>query len=162
MDLITRLFIAAVSSVAGSLGGLFFSKRLKARAEYYDALIRFINHILSEVRFRKNPIKAIVQDFMNIGETPLTKNLSEYSSAADPKNPALSRGVLKPAEAGEIKLFLSSLGTLDSETQVFELDAYKEKFSLHARKTADRREKFSSMYVKLGFFAGLAAGILIL
>ena len=162
MDWITKFVIAAVAAAAGSMGGLFFSKRLKTRAGYYRALTGFISHILSEVKFRKNPLKTIVSDYIKLGETPLNKNLSEYLNAADPKNLSLTKGSLKTAELAEVKNFLSSLGALDSATQVCELEAYKEKFSALALHTAQVRDKHSSMYVKLGFFIGLAAGILVL
>ena len=114
------------------------------------------------MKFRKNPLKIIVRDFMAAGETPLSNNLSEYAAAADPTAATLSHGALKRAESAEVQKFLSSLGSLDSDTQVFELEAYALKFAGAESDASEKNKKFSAMYIKLGFFAGLALGILIL
>lgn len=162
MSIGTKLLLVSVATAAGTMTGLFFSKRLKARSEYYKALIAFMNYILAEVKFRRNPVKAIIRDFMNLGETPLSKNLSEYLETDDPKDLKLTKGYLKSAETFEIRKFLSALGSVDAETQSFELEAEKERFSGVAAAAALHREKYSSMYIKLGFFAGLALGVLLL
>jgi len=156
------MLIAAASSCAGAMGGLYFSKRVKARAAYYEALVGFINQIISEIKFRKNPIKIIAEEYMKMKVSALNTHLTEYVQSPNPTSLQLSRGVLKPNELERVRLFLESLGTLDSETQILELEAHKEKFSLEAKKTLEHQQKFSGMYVKLGFFAGLALGIIIL
>jgi len=162
MDIITRLLIAAASSCAGAFVGLFFSKRVKRRASYYEALLDFIGHVNSEIKFRKNSVKKICEDFLASNQTPFNKNLSEFASTPIPYNMVLSRGVLKKTELEEVRQFLLSLGTLDSETQSLDLELQREKFSAIADKNAKKRTQFSSMYVKLGFLAGLALGIIIL
>ena len=141
---------------------MYFSKKLAARADYYKALTACINHISSEVKFRQNPIKMVVESFMRLGETPLSKNLAEYLTAFDPTLLQLSKGVLKEKESMEVQKFFGSLGSLDSDTQVFELETYQEKFERIAQETAEKRSKYSALYIKLGFFIGLAAGILLL
>ncbi|MCL2847940.1 MAG: stage III sporulation protein AB [Firmicutes bacterium] len=162
MSIITRFLIVASLSAAGAMGGLYFSKRLKTRASYYEALVDFINHTLTQVKFRKDPIKKIMQSFIDLGETPLNKNLLEYIAVDTPNSLSLSRGVLKTGEIEEIKQFLVSIGTLDSQTQIFELEAYKEKFN-HILVVANEKKRiFGGMYVKLGFFAGLALGIIVI
>ena len=160
--MITRFLLAAATTVVGALIGLLFSKRLKQKANYYSSLVDFINHLLAQIKFRKDPIKKVMQDFLDLAETPLSKNLAEYIAAPAPENLSLSRGILKRAELIEIKQFLLSLGTLDSTTQIFELEAYKEKFNSQKEKYAQKQKTFSSMYVKLGFLAGLAVGIIII
>jgi len=160
--MITRFLLAAAASALGAMVGLYFSKRLKQKANYYGALIDFINHTLTQIKFRKDPIKKIMHDFVSFADTPLNKNLQEYIEAAAPENLHLSRGILKKAELAEVKQFLLSLGTLDSTTQIFELEAYKEKFASTKTHFGDKRKTYSSMYVKLGFLAGLAVGIIII
>jgi len=161
--MITRLLISAASSVAGSFVGLFFSKRVKKKAAYYDALLDFIAHITSEVKFRKNSVRQICNNFLaTSSDTPFNKNLLEFSEASNPFEIVLSRGVLKKSELVEVRQFLASIGTLDSETQIMELELAKEKFSTLSKKNNETKHKFSSMYVKLGFLAGLALGIILL
>jgi len=162
MSIITRFLIAASLSAAGAMGGLFFSKRLKTKADYYVALIDFINHTLTQIKFRKDPIKKIIQNFVNLGDSPLNKNLLEYIEADTPQLLLLSKGILKAGEIEEVKQFLVSLGTLDSVTQICELEAYKEKFSQSVVIANEKKRVFSGMYVKLGFLAGLALGIIII
>ena len=160
--IITKFLLVIIASAAGTFGGMYLSRRLKTRAGYYAALGAFINHISSEVKFRKNPIKIIVADFLADNETPLSKNLSEYADAPDPISAVLSRGVLKKTESAEVQKFLSSLGYLDSDTQVCELQLYKEKFAALSSDASEKSKKYAAMYVKLGFFLGLALGIVVL
>ena len=162
MNMITKLLLVCVASAAGAMTGLFFSKRLKARANYYKALVAFLNHIIAEVKFRRNPIKTVIREFMAFGETPLSKNLSEYLAEADPKNLKLSRGSLKQAELAEVKKLLSGLGASDADTQNFELEAEKAKFTPISETAAQHSAKYAASYVKVGFLLGLALGILIL
>ncbi|MCL2375503.1 MAG: stage III sporulation protein AB [Firmicutes bacterium] len=162
MDIGLRFLIASICAAAGSLVGLFFSKRLRARAGYYEALSNFVSHLLTEVRFRKNPVKAIAAEFTALGETPFSKNLGEYIKSQNPQEIMLSKGALKKAELPEVQKFFSSLGTLDASTQIFELEAVKDKFAKKSDEVEKRRDRYASMYVKLGFFAGLALGILVL
>ena len=162
MDIITRLLIAAASSCAGAFIGLFFSKRIKKRAAYYEGLIDFIGFVSGEIKFRKNSVKQICSDFLSQKQTPFSKNLSEFASSDIPHNMVLSKGVLKKTELEQVRLFLLSLGTLDSETQTLDLELQKEKFASIYEKKAKSKTQYSSMFVKLGFLAGLALGIIIL
>ena len=99
---------------------------------------------------------------MSQNESPFSKNLAEFADAPDPKTVRLTKGVLKQAEIPEVQGFLSSLGSLDSDTQIFELEVYKEKFSAASAAAAEKSDKLSAMYIKLGFFLGLALGIVLL
>ncbi|MCL2062575.1 MAG: stage III sporulation protein AB [Firmicutes bacterium] len=162
MNAITKLLLVCIASAAGAMAGLFFSKRLKARAEYYKALLAFANHVLGEVKFRRNPIKTVMRDFMSLGETPFSKNLTEYLDAQNPNALKLTRGCLKQNEAEEVKKFLAALGGLDADTQVSQLEADKLRFAPLAETAAQHYTKYASTYIKLGFLVGLAAGILIL
>jgi len=162
MSFTTRLLIVASLSCSGAMVGLFFSKRLKQRAAYYGALVDFITHLQAQVRFRKDPIKSIAAGFVALSETPFNKNLLEYTAGVDPKALTLSRGVLKPHELLKVQAFLSSLGTLDSDTQLFELEAHKARFSSLATLASSKKKANSSMYIKLGFMAGLALGVIIM
>ena len=162
MNIITRLLIAAASACSGALVGLFFLKRLKTRAQYFAAVNDFISHVSSEIKFRKNPLKQIVSDFLATNQTPFSKNLTEFNLANSPNELVLSKGVLKKTELEQVRLFLLSLGTLDSETQTLDLELQKEKFASIYEKKAKSKTQYSSMFVKLGFLAGLALGIIIL
>ena len=162
MDIITRFLITAILSCAGAFVGVFFSNRFKTKASYYVALVDFINHTLAQVKFRKDPIKSIMLSFMALGETPLNKNLQEYIDADTPLSLTLTRGILKKHELEEVRQFLISLGTLDSSTQIFELEAYKEKFTHILVATKEKKQVFAPLCIKLGFFAGLALGIIII
>ncbi|MDR2201796.1 MAG: stage III sporulation protein AB [Clostridiales bacterium] len=155
--------ILSLAALAGSMTGLMFGKRLSRREAYFADAVDFINLFITEVKFRKNSTKQIVSEFLNARSTPLRLNLTEYLECGDYSSGlSLTRGLASASEAAEIKKLLLCLGTADSETQIFELENFKERFAVYAAAAADKRKKFAAVYVKLGFFGGLALGIILI
>ena len=160
--MINRFLIIAISMALGAVVGLYFSKRLTRRAAYFDALMDLVNLFLSEMKFRKTTTKQVVAEFRDNSKTPLNTNLTEYINCTDFSNLKLSKGLLTENERIDVKKFLLSLGTSDSHTQIFELENFKDRFLQMQNTAQEKRKKYASLYIKLGFLAGLALGIIII
>ncbi len=160
--MITKFLIVALCMVAGTMTGAVFSKKLVKRAEYFENLLDLVNAIISEVKFRKSTTKTILSEFCGSDGSLLSEHLKTYIDCEDFSSFRLSKSFLSKEEAAEIEKLFLSLGTSDSKTQIFELENYKLKI-LNMRETAnEKKKKLGGLYIKLGFFAGLTLGIIIL
>lgn len=158
----TNILILSLACFSGTIVGFYFAKRLKDKANYYASLSELINFISSEVAFRRNAITSIMYSFLSTNKSPLVKNINEYIASFDSGNLVLSQGALKKTELEEVRLFFAALGSLDSFTQINELNLQSIKFNDKKVITQNNYKQHYSMYIKLGFFAGLALGIILL
>lgn len=160
--MITKFLIVALCIVAGTMTGTVFSKKLGKRSEYLESLLNLINVIISEIKFRKSVTKNILSEFCSADSSLLTNHLNEYINCEDYSGFELSKSILSKEETEEVKKLLLSLGTADSKTQIFELENYKLKFTDMYKTADEKKKKFGGLYIKLGFFAGLTLGVIIL
>ncbi len=160
--MITKFLIVALCMVAGTMTGVMFSKKLVKRAEYFEKMLNLVNAIISEVKFRKSATKTILSEFCKSDGSLLSEHLRTYIECEDFSSFALSKNFLNEEEKREIERLFLSLGTSDSQTQIFELENYKLKISDMLKAADEKKKKFGGLYIKLGFFAGLALGIIIL
>ena len=160
--MITKFLIVSLCILSGTMTGVIFSKKLTKRSEYFASLLRLINIIISEMKFRKSTTKKILSEFYERDTSPLKEHLKEYIECDDLSELKLSKNVLTTEESADVKTLLLSLGTADSNTQIFELENRKLQIAEKSKNADDKRKKFGSMYIKLGFFAGLTLGIIIL
>ena len=160
--MITKFLIVALCIVTGTMTGAVFSKKLGLRSEYFENLLNLINIIMSEVKFRKSSTKKILSEFCETNSSSLTLHLEDYIKCDDFSKLKLSKSVLSKEETEEVKKLLLSLGTADSKTQIFELENDKLKFTDMFKTADEKKKRLGGLYIKLGFFAGLTLGIIIL
>lgn len=160
--MVTKFLIVSLCITAGTMTGAVFSKRLKSRACYFDELLGLVNRIMAEVKFRKNTTKSILTEFCKECTSPLVGHLTEYLNCTDYSALKLSKSILTNDETEEVRKLLLSLGTSDSTTQLFELENSRLKVSQMLVTAEEKRKKLGGTYIKLGFFAGLTLGIIIL
>ena len=159
--MVTKFLIVTLCMVAGTMTGAVFSKKLSKRAEYFESLLRLVNVIISEVKFRKSSTKKILSDFCETDNSYLKENLKEYINCEDFSTLKLSKNILNNEEIHNVKSLLLSLGTTDGNTQIFELENYKLKISDTYKTAEEKKKKLGGLYIKLGFFAGHTLGIII-
>lgn len=160
--MITKMLIVALCILAGTMTGLIFSKKLKNRANYYKSAAAFVDTLITEVSFKKSTIKKIMNDFLVSNNSAFNNDINEYLSCADKNSLILKKGVLNESECYEMKKFFQSLGQSDAQTQITELENYKKLFGKFYSEAEEKMKKNGGMYIKLGFFAGLALGIILL
>lgn len=158
----TILLIISLCAFCGTMVGLFFGNRLVKKDEYFKSLLALTNKILTEVKFRQNTIKSIFKEFSENNKTQLNIHINDFLNCTNYSNLNLTKRIILEKELIEVKNFFLSLGTVDSQTQIFELENYKNIFTEFSAEATKNRKQKASMYVKLGFFAGLALGLIII
>ncbi|MDR0426897.1 MAG: stage III sporulation protein AB [Clostridiales bacterium] len=161
--LATKLLIAFLSCVAGTLFGLALSKRLTRRRRYFEELISLINLLESDLRFKQENISILLDASTAHSVSKVRTNALEFIAYAGGGGAlSVTKHDLTRREFAVVAEFFQSLGTLDLSTQLFVFDNYRTKLK-EFYEAADRAERaMGKSYVKLGFLMGLAAGIMLL
>lgn len=162
--MITKLCIICLCVVGCSMVGLKFNKDSAERVRYYENLLLLINNIISTVQFRQESLKSVLLQFTENNKSTLNTTIQEFLKHLDDNAVEFkpSKLKLKPDEMAQISDFFCSLGHSDSETQLFELNAYKNRFEEKKAFYAEKHKKFGGLFLKLSFMLGLALGILII
>lgn len=162
INLTSGILVLALAVLGGLMIGYFFAKKIKARKNYYKNLVALTGDILSEVKFLRNDIAKVMQNFLDKGESGISTNVTEYLEFLRTGNLNLSKGVLSNTELKLVTEFFLSIGGLDADTQLFSLGMYNDKFLQEYSEIKERTKKTFGMYIKLGLLSGLALGIILL
>ena len=150
------------------MGGLFFSKRSAGRVRYFAGLVELIDELKRNLMFRKDKLVVFLD-----GITPESKLLVRHidkfklyvtgqaEGGGDGKS-GFDKGFLKDSELAAVQKFFFGLGAGDSATELEALQSHKDYFSGIYAKHKANNDRLGSAYTKLGFLAGLAAGILLI
>lgn len=157
----TSLLILALGGGAGTLTGIVFYRYMSARKRYFSELNRYLDHLVSDLKYRRTDIVSLTEAF-DTADDDLKKNLREYIGGLGSGEHKLTRGKLKAAELTEVENILFGLGRVDIDAQMFELARAKEIASGMESAAAERFKKYGTLYIKLGLLAGLALGILLM
>lgn len=161
-----KLIIVFCAIVVGTMGGLALQKNQTRRTKYFRDFINLITVIIGEVKFRQAKIKDILSSFQAANQTPISAVITEYLTAMDTnqdlKNFLPAKTKLKDNERELVREFFVSLGTSDCQTEIFMLENFNMRFDEIYQMYEARDKKYGSLYIKLGFFVGLALGIILL
>jgi len=167
-----NLFLTFICIALGTMSGLYFSKRSRAKVRYYAGMVELCDALRRNLMFRRDKLPLFLSEH-EPEEKLLGKHLQKFglfvrgelspSNVNDnDKKSYLERGYLKQKELEQVQKFLEGLGAGDSATEIEGIDSYRELFSeLHTKYKADN-DKMGTAYTKLGFLGGLAAGIVLL
>ncbi|MDR3022318.1 MAG: stage III sporulation protein AB [Clostridiales bacterium] len=154
------LFIIFLTAISGTMIGLFFYKRQKARLDYFYDLCGLINVLILDVRFRQDRLHAVMTEYLSDCKSELKNHIELFLSNVGKGELNFSPNVLKKSELFRVNRFFLSLGRTDSGTQLLELDGYKMEFSQDLSKVKQRHDSYGTLFIKLGFALGLGVGIL--
>ncbi|MCL1944557.1 MAG: stage III sporulation protein AB [Firmicutes bacterium] len=153
------VFIIFLTAICGSMIGLYFYNRQKARLDYYYELMGLVNSIISDVRFKQDKLNIVFSNYLPTCKSALTNHITQYLEQQN-TNLILSKHVLKKTELPRIERFFSSLGHTDSGTQLLELEGYKQEFEQDLKRVKAHHDKYGTTSIKLGFALGIGLGIM--
>lgn len=156
----TKLLLLILSACTGAIIGSMLSKRLSLRKKYFSELKRFIDYLISDIKYRRTDIISLVKAF-NADESDLKRNLEEFTEILSGGG-SLTEGRLKKDEFKEVERILFGLGKVDLETQLFELSAASDSVQTMLTAASERYDRYGALYIKLGLLFGLGLGILMM
>ena len=157
----TSLLLLALGAGAGTMTGIVLYRALAARKRYFSELARFIDYVISDLKYRRTDVVTLRGGFVSADDA-LSTNLDEWLNGLESGQRKLTCGKLKKTEVNEVEAILFGVGQVDLESQLFELAAAKEKVAAMQVAAQQRLDKYGALYIKLGLLAGLALGILLM
>lgn len=158
-----KLLVIFVCAAVGTAAGYLVMRGFRRDLLYLDGVCSMIAELKRNIAYKREPAVDILAGFTS--ESPqLKKHIDEYIAAARTKDGdlALSRGTLSAATLLKVRELFISLGKVDGQAQVGELEMYAASFSDLRDKAKTKSDKFGPLAVKLGFLFGLMVGILFL
>ena len=156
---IIKLFLC---SALGLVVGNFVCKRYRQKRVYYEEILNLICRIESDLSFVQSKISDLFSSLDDVRCEELKVHCQEFKKVVSGEDSELTRFNFSSDEYSEISSFFSSLGTSDLSTQLSQLKYYKDKFTVRFENSKNCEKSKGKPSVKLGFFMGLAVGIVIL
>lgn len=150
-----KLLIAFLCAVSGAMIGVCLYKRSKSECDYLSQLVGLCDKLYQDIDFRNEPVPVLLNEFKCTCSKRLSDRIDMYLSGSYNAKGKLS------AKALTVDSFFGELGKTDREGQVSMIKGYRQKFNNYYAEAEKKHKTYSSLYIKLGFLAGLAVGILI-
>ena len=149
-------FILIITLFLGcSYIGFGASKNYSRKVAFYNELILFCNVLISNIRFNKNKLKIIIEDYMGNVGIDIKNYLLGYLNGNIEDIHFISR-----YDNSKIKEFFTGLGSFDSDGEIGYIENYKLYFDSCYSKSVEENKKYGALYSKLGVVAGLVLLIL--
>ncbi|MBE5756647.1 MAG: hypothetical protein E7342_02490 [Clostridiales bacterium] len=133
--------------------GYCFSKNLAKRKKFFNDFYNFNQKIKREVGFSKNTLLSILDE-----ENEFVLLLKKVVFESEIERP-------KYLEKEDFELFINYgkfLGTSDSDSQISYFNSLNDGIKKLLEEAKQKEEKLRPLYLKLGFFIGLALLIILL
>ena len=157
-----------IAIIVCSCIGWFLSQRYKKRKEFFNSLIMFSNKLSVDINFSRAKLSEVVNSFDKVYSKNLCGIKENYLNYLSSKNELVKEKLFDknvPATGEEkdlIFLFFKCLGRLDASGQTKEIENFKTRFIEMKDKADLEYKKYGSMYLKLGFIAGLFLAVLLM
>ncbi len=156
-------FCLGVAIVAlTSFIGYLLSKKYRQRKDFFIQLCTFNDRYLSELAYRRRPIREFASSYVYYGE--FNALLQEFflgiEEGADFNFPDYN--FLSKEEKTLITDYFLMLGRGDSFSQKGYFSSLKETISSHTAKVTEDGKRYGDLYIKIGFLCGLLILILII
>ena len=150
--LLLILMFLGVSYVGYSMG-----KTFGRRERFYRELIMLCNMLVSNIRFNKNKLYIIIENYCKSCSADMRLYLENYLN-----NNIENISFLSPYDNEIIREFFLGLGGFDCSGEIGYIDNYKVGFEECYNNSVEENKKYGVLYTKLGFMVGLIVVILLI
>ena len=165
--MIAKLIMGVCIVAFSTFCGYLFSRKFRRRKDFIQQLKAFNDRFLSEIAFRKRPIKAFIAAYTYTGD--FDKLLSIYCNGLE-KRCELVFGMdikkeysfLKEEDCRVVNDYFLMLGKGDSFSQKGYFASSKGVLENLCVEAENNCKKYVPLYVKLGFLCGLTLLILLI
>jgi len=153
-----KIVVGIISMLLCVLVGYFLSMKYSDKRKFYGDFVDFNNTLKTEVAFSKSSIIKILQN-SNKENSLFYTCVSKYFFDSEVKialNKAFSQ-----EDVEFLNRYLKSVGVSDKDSQIAFINSVESTLNDKYKLVANDEKKYRSLLVKLGFFIGLIAFILI-
>ena len=146
------LMFCGVTYVGYSMGNTF-----GRRERFYRELIMLCNMLVSNIRFNKNKLSIIIENYCKTCSADMRLYLEDYLA-----NNIGNISFLSSYDNERIREFFLGLGVFDSSGEIGYIENYKVGFEECYNNCVEENKKYGVLYTKLGFMIGLIVVILLI
>ena len=153
--------------LCGTMGGIFFSERLKARAEFMGQYVRFLTQAQAEVGYTASSAEELLRNAAGVPMLrPMLDSAVKYLHEGEELSAAWSRsaeGCIKIRRDRElVKSFGESFGTGGIEGELAKLALHKENAQRAHEEYLEEARAKSRLFRTVGMFCGALAAALLM
>lgn len=152
-----KIILAVLIVAFATYVGYFLSEKYRRRKSFMAQLFSFNERFLSELSYSRRPLKEFFKEYSYKGD--FLKLLNNYSSGGIEES-ALS--FLTADEKSYVGAYFGILGRGDAYAQSGYFAAQKQFIAEYKQGSEADAKKYCSLYIKIGFLAGLAAVVIII
>ena len=141
--------------LVSGFGGYVLGKNYSNREKFYNELMIFCNMLIANIRFNKNKLNVICEDYANSCSNDMGEYIYNYLN-----NSMTDISFISKYENKKIKDFFDGLGNFDSNSEIGYIENYKIYFNECYKKSVEENKKYGTLYSKLGLILGLVLVIL--
>lgn len=156
-------FLLGVAIIAlTSFIGYLLAKKYRQRKEFFIQFCEFNERFLSELAYRRRPIREFASSYTYSGE--FNELLEDFFRKIDEGTTFdfCEYSFLTPEEKSLVADYFSMLGRGDSFSQKGYFSSVKETLASLLKSSTDASKRYGDLYIKLGFLCGLLILILII
>ncbi len=167
--LMLRVFGCLMIVISASLGGIYFSSKLKNRVEFLKDFISFLKSLKIQLRYTSSDIFTILPMCTDSKVLkPLFYKMTDFkdkNSLSEIWNNSLLE-LTKPyglskSDTNAITDFGLNLGKTDTDGQLSHIDLYIEIFTKAYENAVEEMKTKSRLYKTMGFFIGTSIALMI-
>ena len=156
--------------VCGTLGGIYFSLRLRRKAEFFEQYLMFLTQVQTMISYGRMSVKEILREVRNIPlAEPILTDTEKYMNEGEAIETAWKKAVnengkklhLEKSDTELLEYFGNTFGVSDREGEL-------SKIKLHEELIKERWENLKSemnakcrVYRIVGMFCGVMTAVLI-
>lgn len=134
------------------------TRKYKQRFDFFYNLNLFNERLVNEVSYTKIPLPAFLEKYEFSGDF---KKMLEVKKGSDFETECYDYPYLKEDEQKFLHDYFFMIGKSDAASQKTYLSAVRQEIGERRRASEDAYKRYFSLYLKLGFLAGLILVILI-
>ena len=153
---VLKLLIGISSIIFSVKIGVDLAKKDKNTYQFFNSLINLCDKIISDLSYKKSNIDSLLSTkFQSIELNDMLNNYVKNKKLVLPSFVSIDERFL-------IEDIFSSLGKVDSASQIKNLEAYKIELIKITNEKYVKYKKFNTLFIKLGFISGLLVFILVI
>ena len=134
------------------------TRKYRQRMQFYYNFDLFNERLVNEVSYTKIPLPAFLEKYTFSGEF---RQLLEEKRRSEFREQEFSVEFLNEDERKFVSDYFRMIGKSDASSQKTYLTAMRGEINEKKRESAEEYKKYFSLYMKLGFLAGLVLVVLI-
>ncbi|MGI5841706.1 MAG: stage III sporulation protein AB [Christensenellales bacterium] len=161
-----KLVMILVLVVACTYVGRGFSNHYVLRHSFFNELLMFFNKLNLDINFSREKLKPIIASYTSQSKelSIILKNFLEAIEEKKVDENKLFSGtrLLTQDEKNTLLAFFSSLGRFDLLGQTNQINNFVKQFETTIKQTSADKEKYGTLFTKLGLIIGVVISLILL